>query len=193
MPLQLRPAYPIRTERLLLRPFVESDLDAILDLESRPDVVHYLPWDVMDRDAAAAHLVKRLGQGAIDETSSAMVLAAVVPPDDRLIAEFMLRVTDEASRRGEIGWTVHPDAQGLGYATEGARAMLRLGFQDLGLHRIHAGADSRNAASLRVMDKLGMRREAEFREYELAKGEWVDETIYAILESEWRRQLLGRA
>lgn len=184
--LKLRPEYPIRTERLLLRPFVETDLDAILDLESRPDVVRYLPWDVMDAEAVAAFLAKRLGQAAIDEASSALVLAAVVPPDDRMIGEFMLRITDEASRQGEIGWTVHPDVHGRGYATEAAREILRLGFDGLGLHRIYAEADARNDASLRLMERLGMRREADLRENEFLKGEWVDSTIYAILETEWR-------
>jgi RimJ/RimL family protein N-acetyltransferase len=186
MGLELRPAYPIRTERLALRPFADSDLDAVLDLESRPDVARFLPWDVMDADAAAAFVARRLTQGAIDATSSAMVLAAVVPPDDRLIAEFMLKVTDEASLQGEIGWTVHPEAQGRGYATEGARELLRLGFDDLGLHRIVAEADARNVGSLRVMEKLGMRREADLRENEYLKGEWVDSTIYGMLQAEWR-------
>jgi RimJ/RimL family protein N-acetyltransferase len=66
--------------------------------------------------------------------------------------------------------------------------MLRLGFDELGLHRIFAGCDPRNTGSLRVMDRLGMRREAEFLENEYLKGEWVDEIVWAMLESEWRGQ-----
>ena len=64
--------------------------------------------------------------------------------------------------------------------------MLRLGFEEAGLHRIVAGCDPRNGASVRVMDHLGMRREAEFREAELVKGEWIDEIVCAVLEPEWR-------
>jgi RimJ/RimL family protein N-acetyltransferase len=64
--------------------------------------------------------------------------------------------------------------------------MLRLGFDEVGLHRIEAGCDPRNVGSLRVMEHLGMRREAEFVENELVKGEWVGEIICAILGSEWR-------
>ena len=83
------------------------------------------------------------------------------------------------------------DAQGRGLATEGAREMLRAGFSELGLHRIVADCDTRNAASLRVMARLGMRREAELVENELLKGEWTSEIVCAILESEWRRDANG--
>jgi RimJ/RimL family protein N-acetyltransferase len=189
--MELRPTYPIRAERLALRPFVESDLEAVLDLESREDVVRYLMWPPMDREAAAAFVTKRLGQTAIDGEGTGILLAATIPPDDRFIGEFMLRLTSEANRQGEIGWTIHPDVAGRGYATEGAREMLRLGFEDLGLHRIVADADPRNGASLRIMQKLGMRLEAEHRDTLLVKGEWVGATIYAMLEDEWRSQAMG--
>lgn len=85
------------------------------------------------------------------------------------------------------GWSIHPGAQGRGYATEGAREMLRLGFEEFGLHRIVAECDPRNAASIRVMEKLGMRREADHIDAMFLKGEWVGSTVFAMLESEWRR------
>jgi RimJ/RimL family protein N-acetyltransferase len=66
--------------------------------------------------------------------------------------------------------------------------MLRLGFEELGLHRIFAESDARNAASMRVMERLGMRREAHFVENEFLKGEWTDGVVCAILEREWRDQ-----
>ncbi len=64
--------------------------------------------------------------------------------------------------------------------------MLRLGFEDLGLHRIAGRLDARNAASARVLERLGMRREARFLQNEIVKGEWADEMVYAMLEDEWR-------
>jgi len=83
-------------------------------------------------------------------------------------------------------WSLHPDAQGRGLAIEGAREMLRLGFDELGLHRIMAACDPRNVAYLRVMEHLGMRREAEFVDHEFLKGEWIGEIVCAVLEAEWR-------
>jgi RimJ/RimL family protein N-acetyltransferase len=165
---------------------VPSDLDAILDVQARVDVVRYLMWGPMDRGAAIGLLKRRLKQVAIDGDDSAIILAATVAPDDRPVGEFMLKVSSAAHRQGEIGWLLHPDAQGRGYATEGAREMLRLGFDELRLHRIVADADPRNEASLRVMARLGMRPEAEHRESLYVKGEWVGAAVYAILEDEWR-------
>jgi RimJ/RimL family protein N-acetyltransferase len=64
--------------------------------------------------------------------------------------------------------------------------LLRIGFEEAGLHRVAANADARNAASIRVMEKIGMRREAHFVQGSYEKGEWVDEVEYGILAAEWR-------
>lgn len=184
--LPLRPAYPIRTERLLLRPFVASDFDAVLDMQSRPDFVQYLMWDVMDRDAVAAFMERRVRQASIEAGDGALVLAITLPPSNRVVGELMLRVSSARHAQGEIGWSLHPDAQGHGYATEAAQEGLRLAFEELGLHRVAADADPRNTGSLRIMERLGMRREADYVDVFYLKGEWVGETHYAILEDEWR-------
>ena len=87
---------------------------------------------------------------------------------------------------GEIGFVFHPDPHGHGYATEAARLLLEFGFAVVGLHRIIGRLEARNAASARVLEKLGMRREALLIENEFAKGEWQSELDYAILDREWR-------
>jgi RimJ/RimL family protein N-acetyltransferase len=177
---------PIRTPRMALRPYEPSDLPALHDMFGREDVTRYLPWTAMDLDQARAKMEQRVKQSRIDTEGQAVVLAAVEASSGRYLGEFMLRLTNAERRQGEIGWSLHPDAHGRGLATEGARSMLRLGFEELGLHRITAGCDPRNVASLRVMERLGMRREAEFVESWFLKGEWVDEIVCAVLESEWR-------
>ena len=184
--LPLRPSYPIRLERVVLRPFVASDFDAVLDMQSRPELVRYLMWDVMDADAVRTFLERRVRQTAIEAEDNALVLAATIPPSDRVIGEFMLRLSSERHRQAEIGWSLHPDAQGHGYATEASRELLRIAFEDLGVHRVAADADPRNTGSLRIMERLGMHREADYVDVFFLKGEWVGETHYAILEDEWR-------
>jgi RimJ/RimL family protein N-acetyltransferase len=77
--------------------------------------------------------------------------------------------------------------------TEAADAMLALGFDGLGLHRITARTDARNAASHAVLRRLGMRQEAVLRENEWFKGEWTDEIDFAILESEWRSRRFAKS
>jgi RimJ/RimL family protein N-acetyltransferase len=79
----------------------------------------------------------------------------------------------------------HPDHHGKGFATEAAEVVLRLGFADLGLHRIIGRLDARIVGSARVLEKLGMRREAHFVHDEIFKGEWSDQLVHAILDDEW--------
>ena len=83
------------------------------------------------------------------------------------------------------GKPINPEFHGFGYATEAARGLMAMGFERAGLHRIFARCDARNTASYRVMERLGMRREAHFREHILVKGVWDEELIYALLEGEW--------
>ena len=94
--------------------------------------------------------------------------------------------------QAEVGYVLNPAYYGHGYATEAVGVMLRLGFEDLGLHRIAARCDARNTASARVMERAGLRREAHLVQSEFVKGEWTDELIYAILRREWQaRQVPG--
>ena len=180
------PTYPLATERLLLRPYRDDDLEPLLEMFGDPDVSRYLLWAPMDRDAATKLLERRLGQTRIEKEGDGILLAVAEAASDRFAGEVMLTLTSEVSRQGEIGWSVHPAAQGRGYATESSREMLRLGFEELGLHRIWADSDPRNAASIRVMEKLGMRREADHVDAMFLKAEWVGSTVFAMLESEWR-------
>jgi ribosomal-protein-alanine N-acetyltransferase len=86
----------------------------------------------------------------------------------------------------EIGWAIAPAHQGCGYATEAAGAVLAYAFETLGLHRVVATCNPANTASVRVMEKLGMRREAHFRKCELRPdGTWSDEYFYAVLDEDW--------
>jgi len=188
----LAPSYPLRTERLRLRPYLPDDVDAVLSMFGREDVSRYLNWEPMDREAAAALVERRLHQTRIEHEGDGIVLLAEEAETGRFVGELMLRLSSEVSRQGEVGWSVHPDAQGRGYGTEGARGMLRLGFDELGLHRIVAECDPRNEASIRVMEKLGMRREALHRDAVFLKGEWVGSLVSAMLEDEWRALTGGR-
>ncbi|MFI6742545.1 GNAT family N-acetyltransferase [Nonomuraea sp. NPDC050451] len=181
----LKPHYPITTDRLLLRPFTPDDLDAVHAYESRPDVARYLYWEPRDRDTAKTFLDKRATRTALHDEGDAIDLAITLRHTGQLIGQTLLIWTSRQHRQGEIGYILHPDHHGHGYAPEAAREMLRLGFDDLGLHRITGRLDARNTASARVLEKLHMRREATLIDNEYVKGEWTSETIYAILHAEW--------
>ena len=182
----LRPGYPIETERLILRPFEPGDLDDLHAYQSRPDVARYLMWDARNRSQAAESLNRKLQQRAISAEGQSLVLAAVYRETGRVIGEVMLVWLSREHQQGEIGFVFNPGYHGRGLASEAARVVLGLGFGGLALHRIVGRCDARNHPSARLMERLGMRREAHFVHNEVFKGEWGDEVVYAILDSEWR-------
>jgi RimJ/RimL family protein N-acetyltransferase len=183
----LRPEYPLHTERLQLRPYRQTDLDALYDIQRRPEVTRYLYWSPRSRDEVREMLTRRSEMSAIANEGDGLLLAAELRGSGQLVGDVALQWHSQEHRQGEIGFVLHPDHQGRGYASEAASVMLRLGFEGLGLHRIVGRADGRNAASLKVLTRLGMRREAHLVENEFVKGEWTDEVIYALLDREWQQ------
>lgn len=177
---------PRTTSRLLLRPFAAGDLDAVHAYQARPDVTRFLLWGPRTREETRQALATRLEAKLPQEDGDALSLAVVRRDSGELIGDVVLWITSQEHRQGEIGYVFHPDHQGHGFAGEAARELLRIGFDELGLHRIVGRLDARNDASARLLARLGMRREAHFRENEFVKGEWTDEAVYAILAAEWR-------
>jgi RimJ/RimL family protein N-acetyltransferase len=177
---------PLETERLILRPFTPDDFDALLAMHSRPDVARYLYWEPRTVDEVRTVLEKKVASRAIRSEGDVLAFAVVLKATNEVVADVVLQLVSQEHRQGEIGYIVHPDHQGRGYATEACRELLRLAFEELELHRVVGHLEARNAASARILEKLGMRREAHFVENEYVKGEWQSGLIYAILDREWR-------
>ena len=181
----------IRTDRLLLRAYTEDDLDAVYAVQSREDVTRYLYWGPRSREEARESLRLKIASSALREEGDDLTLAVVLPETGTVIGDVLLIWRSREHRQGEIGYIFHPDHGGRGYATEAAAVMVRLGFEGLGLHRVFGRLDARNTASARVLERLGMRREAHLVQNEFVRGEWTDELVYAVLEDEWRDRVAG--
>ena len=177
---------PIETERLTLRPFLPDDLEALASYRSRPDVARYLMWDAESEEEVRAALDRKIRATAIRSEEDFLALAIVRRDGGAMIGDVVLSLVSEERREGEIGYIIHPDHHGCGYATEAGQAVLALAFEGLRLHRVIGALEARNTASARVLEKLGMRQEAHFVENEFVKGEWQSEVVYAILDREWR-------
>lgn len=180
------PDYPLTTARLRLRPFTRGDVDAVYDYRRREDVARYL-FDVpLSREECALAVQQRIGQVGFEEEGDKIILAAELKQTGGIVGEVSLIWRSTDSRQGEIGWIFHPDYQGRGLATEASQALFVLAFGAADIHRVMARCDVRNEKSWRLMERLGMRREAHFREHALFKGGWDQEFIYAILWQEWQ-------
>jgi RimJ/RimL family protein N-acetyltransferase len=184
-----RSLFPIETERLRLRPYQRGDLDAFVAMHSHPDVPRYLYWGVRSRDELEAVLAGKIERMRLERPGDAVDVAVFVRESGAFAGSVSLSWIDSEHRQGEIGFIFDPAQHGNGYATEAARALLLVAFEELGLHRVYGRLDARNTASARVLERVGMRREAHLVENEYVKGEWTDEAIYALLEREWRAQV----
>jgi RimJ/RimL family protein N-acetyltransferase len=181
----LLPVPPIETARLTLRPFTPDDFDAFYAYQSRPDVTRYLQWQARNPAQARQALAEQCRETALDAEGDWLTYAVVWRETGRMVGEVGLKWLSREHRGGETGFVFNPDYHGRGLATEAAECMLRVGFESLGWHRIIGCCDARNTASARLMERLGMRREAHLRHTEMVKGEWADELVYAMLDHEW--------
>lgn len=173
----------IRTSRLVLREFEESDATRTNTYECDAEVVRYQSHEPLSLQQSLEYIQKVRTTTAAQSPRSLFDLA--ITKDGELVGRVGLNIKDPATREGELWYILHPAHWGKGLVPEAARAMLALGFEDLGLHRIIIDTDPRNHASVRVAQKLGMRQEAHFVENFFAKGEWSDSLIFALLRREW--------
>lgn len=184
------PQYPIRTPRLIIRPFTDGDLADVIAIYTRPDVLRYLYVGPRADDEIAASLKERQSRIHLDKEGDKLILAVELaedgPHQGRCIGEIVLVWLSETHRSAEAGFIIHPDFHGRGYAAEAISPLLRFGFETMDFHRIIGRCDGRNAASARLMEKLCMRHEAHLVENEFIKGEWTDELVFALLAREWR-------
>jgi len=175
---------PIETERLVLRAHRSEDLDDLARFHGDPEVVRYVPWPVRDREATAQTLEAKLGQTSLDEPGQWLVLAVELRSTGTVIGEVLLKWASD--RQGELGFAFGRDHHGQGYAAEAASALLGLGFDGLGFHRVSAVVVEGNDASTRLLGRLGFRQEGRFVDGVFFKGAWVTQLVFAMLEDEWR-------
>ena len=184
-PESLRPTYPIRGDRLLLRPLTSRDIDALLAYRGREDVCRYVPFEPMTREDITERLTEQWARTELTSEGQSLTLGAEVSQTGELAGDIILFWHSEEHAGGEIGYVFNPSLGGRGYATEAVSMMLRLGFEELGMHRIIARIDERNDPSVRLARRVGMRQEARLVENEFFKGEWSTELDFAILAAEW--------
>jgi RimJ/RimL family protein N-acetyltransferase len=176
----------IQTERLVLRDFVINDWPAVLAYQRDPRYNRYYPdrWVGRSDDDVRA-FVQMLIDRQHDEPRRIFQLAITLPERDQVIGNCGVRRKPNTEMDAEIGYELNPDYWGRGYATEAARALVAFAFGELGLHRLSAQCIADNAASIKVLRKLGMRLESRIREHEYIQGRWWDGLEWGLLRSEW--------
>lgn len=180
------------TERLILRRFVPEDFEAYRAYRSLPEIYRYLysapPSPEEMRERFDAGLNPRLS-----ENGDFLRCAVVRCEDSVLVGQVSLQLANKAALQAEVGYTFNPAYAGKGYATEATGAIITLGFEKFGFHRIFARLDAKNASSVGVVERLGLRREAHLIQNDRFNGIWGDEYVYAVLRQEWSERDLARS
>jgi RimJ/RimL family protein N-acetyltransferase len=176
---------PIRTPRLILDRLGVDDLAALAKYRHDPDVARYQSWEQWTLEDGKQLLQSQ--EGLAPGTPGAWFQFAVrLEPGGELIGDCGLHVDAEDPRLGEIGFTFDRRHQGRGLASEATEAVLGFAFDGLQLHRIKAVVDCRNLPAVRLLERLGLRREAHHLQHAWFKGAWSDEYIYATRRAEWQ-------
>lgn len=177
------------TDRLILRRFSRRDVASLEEgvRSSLADLNEWLPWAHMDytHDDAVAFIRDSMSAWKDGKAFDYAIRDRSDP--DRHIGNISIWQTSKTGKIGEIGYWIRSDMAGHGYATEATRALLSVGFVNLGWHKITLRIAVGNRGSERVAEKLGFHREGLLREELLIRGNWIDHTLYSMLEREFRR------
>lgn len=185
----LSPASPHHeTERLRLRPFRAEDWPFYADCHSRGEVYRYL-YTAAPTGPALEEQFRRVLGARFERDGDMFRLAVIRKADDAALGEVVLKLASREALQGEVGYIFHPASAGQGFATEAAAAMLQIGFEEIGFHRIFARLDAANAGSVGVVERLGLRREAHLIQNDRFDGRWGDEYVYALLKAEWQNRI----
>lgn len=173
---------PITTQRLRLREFVQDDLEALCSLVCDRRVTRYMFHVPGAKCTAESYLRGVIGYQR-ERPRSVWELAMA----DRRRGELLgsCNLTLLAPGEADLGYMLRRDAWGQGLGTETAQALIEAGFGQLGLARIISTVDVRNAASIRVLQKSGLRWEATYRKLRKIRGEWRDCHLFILAREAW--------
>ena len=175
----------IETARLLLRPLTVADADDLLEYQSDPDVIRFIPWPVRDRAMVVDAITRLLEFTTAGEANQNETYAMELKSTGKVIGQVNFMFKESHDYQREIGYVINPAFGGQGYTHEALTAMVTHIFEASDIERVYAKIDARNTASEKVAQRLGMRKEAHHIRDDFFKGEWTDSLIYAVLKSEW--------
>ena len=175
----------IVTKRLRLSPLLASDAQALFEYRSDPDVCRYQSFEPGSLEDARA-FIGGLANETFGVPDSWFQFGIRPLESGLLVGDLGVHFLPDEPRQVEIGFTLAARHQGRGYATEAVVAVLDHLFVARKMHRVFASVDPRNEACLALLNRVGMRREAHFRQSLWFKGEWADDVVCGLLASEWR-------
>lgn len=174
----------LSTERLYIRPVTINDKESMFRYRSDPDTSQYLSLVPQSVEDVADFINKTSLEFNVPGTW--FQLSIIEQASDLLIGDIGIHFLD--ADQVELGYTLDKVFRGKGYATEALTIVIDYLVNSLHKHRIVASIDPVNIHSIRLVERLGFRKEAHFIESILFHGKWVDDLVYAILAREWKQK-----
>ncbi|TFH22528.1 MAG: N-acetyltransferase [Bacteroidia bacterium] len=176
----------LHTERLILAEFTWADLEEIHRLHCVPEVDEYNTLGIPANLEETREIMRPFIEAGNQQPQAKYAWGIEEKASGAFIGMAGMSLSNDRFRLGEIFYKLFPDYWGRGYATEVARKLITVGFEDLNLHKIEAGTDIENERSVRVLEKVGMNLEGLRRKILPIRGEWKDGYLYAIVEDDPR-------
>jgi RimJ/RimL family protein N-acetyltransferase len=175
----------LRSKRIILRPIILQDAREIFSYRSDPEIYQFQSWQPKTIEDVEEFIVNRI-VGEPNKPNTWFQLAICKMGSDEIIGDCGLHFLENDDKQVEFGITLQRDYQGRGYATEALKLIFEYIFMDLTKHRIIASVDPNNIASIRLCERMKMRKEAHFIESIWFHDHWIDDVVYAILNHEWK-------
>lgn len=180
----------LATQRLILHELGPRDAEAIYSYRTLPEVWAYQSWRPGSILEVQEYIARSTAAG-INVMDTWFQLGMYLRSDGRLVGDVGLHFLLPDNQQTEIGFTTSPDHQRKGYAFEAVAAVFDCLFTVMGKHRIIGSVDPMNAASIALLEKLGMRREGCFKKSVRIRNQWEDDIVYALLDEEWPAKKAG--
>jgi len=178
--------FPLTTERLIIRRFQASDLEYFLAYRNNPEVAKYQGWSLPCSRESVIAFIDEMKSIQLAAPGIRSQVAIELKSTGEMIGDIFFIVFQEEARLARLGYSLAPAHWKHGYASEAVSRMLDYLFGELCLHRVAADCDPENIASVRLLERLGFRREGHFIEsFPLGDNRWGDEYYYGLLEREW--------
>ena len=174
------------TERLLLRPIRLDDADAIFQYRSDPKSNQFQGWIPETIDDVHEFINNKVAP-VMDIVGTWYQFVIIKKETHEVIGDVGVHFLDSEKQQVEVGCTLAKNHQGKGYATEALNEMIRYLFDRVQKHRIIASLDPQNSQSIKLIERLGFRKEAHFKKSIQIRGKWADDVVYAILKDEWMK------
>ena len=175
----------LQTERLTIRPITMEDKNEIFEYRRDKATNKYQGW-IPETIADVEAFIGKLPQ-QINVPETWFQFAIVERATQKVVGDLGVHFIGPDNRQAEIGCTLNKAFHKRGYATEAIRKVLDYLFNTLSKHRVTTSIDPENISSIRLVERIGFRKEAHFIESLWMKGQWVDDVIYALLEKDWSR------